>query len=223
MKNGVLLFLFIIGTVINSKGQYDYSRYLNVDYLQYNYKYLDKDLNIKVSEENFQEWVLKYDFFQERITRYKDSLLVVLTEEFGNKHQSSIATRRITFTWLRVGYYIWLSELEAEELGHKYGFNHPYRFYEYFHTDNDSIWDNEMIEFMNKLRAEVQVKTNNPNVWKMSTKKFLSYSLVNNPERIKDFEEYKRKINSKDNCKEENCCQSKDSNKEPCDSVIVSK
>ena len=217
----ITISIFLVSNV-NAQNQSKYKEFRNYDYFSHQYKYLTKNFKIEITNDKFQSLIAEYQFIPDRIVSYKDSLAVVICPEFDSWAQVNIAVNRIGFSWLRVGYYLWLNEREAEKLGAKYGFNHPYKLYDYCYTNNENNWDDYLKNFMNQLRVKVRLQTNNPDVSEMNVKKFLSYSLKNNPERIRKFEELKTQINSKDNCKKENCCQSKDSNKEPCDSITIS-
>ncbi len=218
MKQFLIIVIAIISSINgNAQIEEEYKRYLDYDYLNHNYKYLDSNFKINISNEEFQNLARKHNFYIDRIKTYRDSIPVVISDEFDHKGQVHIASIRIKFTWLRASYYLWISEEAAKELGTRYNFKYPYRLYEYFRSNDISIWDDYMKNFMIELRNKVYEYTNDFSVLIMNTKEFTTFALVNNPQRIKDYESLTNV------CKEENCCQSKDSNKEPCDSVIVSK
>ena len=156
-----------------------------IDYLTYKYEYLDKDYKIHMPSDLFQETMKKYEYYPQKIKTYKDSLSVVLMGEFDNWKQANIATNRLAFTDLRSSYYLWISPARVKEFRDKYGFNHPYSFYEYYRYNEDK-WDEEMHKFMKNLREKVAKASDKPDVLSMTSKYLLREALVLSPQRVID-------------------------------------
>jgi len=156
-----------------------------IDYLTYKYKHLDKDYKIHMPSDLFQETMKKYEYFPQKIKTYSDSLSVVLMGEFDNWKQANIATNRLAFTDLRSSYYLWISPARVKELRVIYGFDHPYRFYQYFRFQEDQ-WDEKMHQFMKNLRTKVDKASDKPNVLSMTSKYLLREALLLSPQRVID-------------------------------------
>ena len=176
------------------KAEVDKYRY--DDFINYNYTYLDDDFNITISSQLFDSLIVRNKLYKERIQSHKDSILVVLFGEFDNKTQINLAHNRITMSWLRVSYYIWLSESETKTLGARYSYKFPYELYDYIYNQQDQ-WDNYMNRFMEKLIKKVSEDTGNNEVHDMNYKRLLNFALKSNPSRIKDFEKVKNEGHSK--------------------------
>nr|WP_320119270.1 hypothetical protein [uncultured Marinifilum sp.] len=113
----------------------------------------------------------------------------------------------MTFSYARVGYYLWISETEAISLCKKYNFQHPFHFYNYF-RNHEELWDDYMFDFLKNLRNKLVDKTGNKELLEMTNKKFLKQALILNPDRIAAFKSSTSKGKSKF-CGNENCCQNK--------------
>lgn len=165
-------------------------KYRQIDYLKYPYKYLDDNLNIIISNETFDSILIANEYYSDRIQRYKDSIRVVLCGEFESDIQQRVAYTSLTMSWLRVSYYIWISESDTRNLGERYSFQYPYELYDYIYYHQNE-WDNYMCNFIEKLKNKVIEETGNNEVITMDHSKFLGYALRSNPKRIKDFEKVK--------------------------------
>ena len=185
---------------------------LTYDYLNHNYEFLNEDYSINIPSEEFETLMKKYKFHKERIRCWKDSIAVITIGEFGDWQKSRIARSQITLSFLRVSYYLWISEAETINLAKKYNKVLPYRFYQYFRFD-EKDWDSGMRIFMSQLRAKVSEVAKDPAIMTMSVKEFLKQALIHNPERQKAAEEYKRKRAEGNGCGKSNCCQQKDKKK----------
>ncbi|MCF8378447.1 MAG: hypothetical protein K9H49_02650 [Bacteroidales bacterium] len=188
----------------------------NYDYLNHNYNYLDENYKIIISNEKFNELLKVYELIPEQVQTYKDSLSVVLCGEFDKWSQRNRAQFRITYTWLRAGYHLWLTEAEAEKMGQKYGIKMPYQLSDY--ARHPELWNDEMKDFMKNLRARIYDETKNEAINKMDNKQLLNYALLENPDRQKDFEiVQKERSGNSVGCGKPNCCQTKGSTLEKCD------
>ena len=188
------------------------------DYLNHKYNYLDRNYKIIISNEKFNELLKVYNLVPEQIVNYRDSLSVVLCGEFDIWIDRNRAHFHITYTWLRAGYYLWLSESEAKNLGQKFGFKMPYQLSEY--ARHPELWNDEMKEFMKNLRARVYDEKKDEEIIKMDNRQLLHYALVENPVRQKDFERVQiERGQTGVGCGKPNCCQTKGSTLEKCDDI----
>lgn len=160
------------------------------DYLTHKYEHLDENFKIHISSELFEGFMTEYKFYPQRIKAYKDSLSVVLMGEFDNWHKSRIAELQITYSLKRMAYYLWMTEAEAKKLYEKYNFVHTYRFYEYMKAPE--MWERSMKKRMLKLRQRVAKASSNEDVLTMSNRLFLKQAWRYSPERIKDFEKFRK-------------------------------
>ncbi|MBN2597441.1 MAG: hypothetical protein JXR82_11710 [Marinifilaceae bacterium] len=209
------LFFIVIVVLISSCGlsaQKVSNEILTYDYLKHNYEFLDEDYSINIASDKFKSLMKKYKFHEERINCWKDSIAVITIGEFGDWQKSRIAHSQITLSFLRVSYYLWISETETFDLAKKYHKTMPYRFYEYFRF-NEKDWDSDMRTFMNKLRVKVSEVAKNPAIMTMSNRKFLKQALIHNPERQKAAKEYEKNRAEGEGCGRTNCCQQKDKKK----------
>ncbi|MFD2939395.1 hypothetical protein [Flavobacterium notoginsengisoli] len=150
-----------------------------IDFLNYNYKYLDKNFKIKIPKEIYEKTVIDYKFYPERINKYKDSLGVVLMAEFKDWDAVRISENRINYQWKRVGHHIWMSENEVLELAKKLNVKMPYRLQELF-QNNDPKVASEIQELRNKLFLKFKKEELNT----MPSKQLLLFAFTNNPEII---------------------------------------
>jgi len=157
-----------------------------IDFLSYNYKYLDKNYKIIIPSDTFQNTIVKHKFYPERIKKYSDSLGIALMAEFSDWDTERIAKLRITYSWQRIAYTLWLNEKESEEMGMKYGFQHPYRFQEYLNDDNKQ--DEVMKKFLSDLRKKVFETSKDEKANTMNNYDFLNLSFRTNPQMLKDKE-----------------------------------
>jgi len=222
IKSILLIVIIIVSTDVLSYGQSNKESYnsslakvKSYDYLNHCYKYLDKDYRIQISSHTFDSLAQANNIIIDRIKEYKDSLGVVLCGEFNSWSEVNIAHHRLTMSWLRIGYILWLSESEAEKLGSKYNFEMPYELYEFFYKQPEK-WDKEMIEFVSDYRHRIYFETNNEEVKSMSYKKIFNYALVENPVRKADYEEL-TKSQSGIGCNQPDCCQTPGNEKASCD------
>jgi len=175
----------------NSKNKIDSLK--KIDFLNKDYKYLNKDFIIIVDSATFNKGLREHKFYKEKITTYRDSLGVILMLELKDWHASRIAENRITFDWEKISYYIWESEEKSKEIGKTLFFSHPYRFFEYI--TNESINDyfkKELIQSLTKrikkkLKKEIEFKT---------YKQFFTFTFEESQQRRLDMDAYfeKRKI-----------------------------
>jgi hypothetical protein len=195
---------------------------LTINYLTYNYQYLGKDYQIEISDDLFNETLVKYSFHNEKIDTYEDSVSVVLMAEFNDWDQARIAGARICFSWQRLCYFTWQDVHEAKEMADNFVVSHPYEMYELLCNENSSV---ELEQFIDELKQKV-FKGNKPEADNLSNKEILKQAFRSNPERIalanklqdqrrKLREAYLKEHGSIDgaqlgvSCGKENCCQTK--------------
>lgn len=217
----ILLFLMLLYNAVRAQVPTakeiadEYEKYSNYDCLNHKYKYLDKNYKIRISSELFQRLLKENKFYPEAIKTYNDSIGVVMCGEFERWPQRNIASYEITFSWLRMGYILWITESQAKELGRRYAFKMPYQLHRYIYDDSEK-WDSYMIGFMSDLRSRISKHTKKAEVINMPYKEFLRFALVNSPARIKDAEALS-KTKSADGCGKPNCSHGSDSTKTNCD------
>jgi hypothetical protein len=166
---------------------------INVDFLDYEYKHLDKDFQIHISSNDFNKLV---EFNQTEVKTYKDSLMIVLIDEFDHNYAAvNISFHRILFDWKKLSYYLWETETKVKTLGSKSGFSHPYRFFKYL--KDDKITDKKRLDILKYIRSKV-TKSIGRELISDNAHDLLNVAFKENPQRIKDLEEYKkRKSNHK--------------------------
>lgn len=210
----VLFFFTILTFGQESKGLEDALRF---DYFNYNYKFLDKNYKIKISKNVYNQTINKYKYFPEKIKTYGDSLSVVLMAEFNDWDKARVGQNRIAFSFLRLSYYFWITEKEAEQLVKKYKFKMPYQLYEF--VNEEKYKDGYLKNVIFHLRNKVYKKTSNEKVNTMSVPQLLSYALKESPRRIEDFQEkqIEREHGKKptkytklgEGCGKKDCCQTR--------------
>jgi len=194
------------------------ANYKTIDYLNYPYKYLDKDFKIKISDKTFQESVVKNQFIASRVIgkKYTDSLSVVLMAEFGNWEQSRLAQFKISYGWERVGAHLLIPAEEAKKLGKKYGQLYPYNMSVFLRDEKNH--DAYLKNLFNNLRVELFKITGDKKVNQLSISKLMDEANRNSPDRIKlylagQFEkEHGRKPKDSEigkSCGRNDCCQTR--------------
>lgn len=215
----ISFFFFFLFASINSQNLGESKKLetsINVDFFKYPYKYLDKNFKILIPSVIFEQTITKHNIYRDRIVTHKDSLGVVLTAEFnGEWDKVRIAQNMLSYTFLRLGYHIWLSENDTESLSKKYGFIEPYRFKEFLM--NDKNHDAYLKRLFIHLREKVFELTKDEKVKTMNAYQLMNVALRNSPQRIEDFQilaferkhGYKPDKNTKlgEGCGKENCCQ----------------
>lgn len=209
--------LLIAGTIFLSQFQLKSQTDTIVDYLNYKFQHIDSNYKIHIDSETFDSTIVKYQFFKERITRYQDSIGVVVMLELNDWKACNAAKVQFGFSWLRASYYCWLSVDEVKELTYKLGFTHPWRLYQaIMNPDNKSKEITSLIKTLDKKLHQTypEIVTDG-----LTRKQFFMLALKNNPVRIEDekkmklTEAYKQRHNLLDaskigvGCEKEDCCQ----------------
>lgn len=164
--------------------------FLKLNLIDRSYLYLNDDFKIEIDSLSFQNVIKDYPGIVET---YKDSLMRILSYELKSTSGGGLAFHRILFNWEKLSYYIWTSEGEAQELGYKLGFKHPYRFYEYLM--DDTIYTVGKLKLLNEIKVKLsKVDTNAIEI--KPYKKFLRYAFKVNPMRHEAMDAY-MKANSK--------------------------
>lgn len=209
--------LLVVVTIFLSQFQIKSQTDTLVDYLSYKFKHIDANYKIHIDSEKFDSTIEKYQFFKERITRYQDSISVVVMFELKDWKACNAAKVQLGFSWLRASYYCWLSIDEVKELTDKLGFNHPWRLYQaIMNPDNKSKEITNLIKTLDKKLHQTypDIVTDG-----LTRKQFFMLALKNNPVRIEDEKKmkltdaYKQRHNMLDaskigiGCEKEDCCQ----------------
>jgi hypothetical protein len=198
------------------------------NFLNHKYKFLTADFKIAIPDTVYKNNFKKYKYIEGREFKHSDSLGVVLMSEFNNWRTARIARNAILYEWVKIGYYLWITEGEAKKMGQSYGFMKPYAFRLFL--DDDNKHDEKLKAFIVDLRKKVFLKTKNEEVKNMPVKKFLNMSFGSNPimqedrakfmiarkkeMQIKAFEKEHGHLPNKDEiehlgtkCTKKNCCQ----------------
>lgn len=181
--NIIIIFLLIFNTMFSQDNLNKFAKIdslSKIDFLSYNYKYLDKDFKFKISKKKFEKSIEKHKFYPERLRNYKDSLGVVLMAEFNDWDAARIAELKITYSWERVGYHLLKNKDEVIEIAKKLNIKYPYRLQELL-LRNDPKVSTEIEKLRNKLFLSFEKKE----LKTMSSKQLLSFAFSNNPELIK--------------------------------------
>ena len=160
----------------------------DIDFLTYNYKYLDRNHQIIIDSLTFQENVKKYKFIPDRIKMYKDSLLVVTMLNFDDWRNASNAVLEITYTWEALSYYLWMNEKETEDFARSLGIAHPWRMKEFLRSEPNT--NTQVNTFFTQLKRKVVKHTGKEIPTTMTRKKFLNYVFKVNPVRIEKAKQY---------------------------------
>lgn len=159
-----------------------------IDWLSYDYKYLDQNFQIQVPHEVFQNGVTDGKFIKERITKYSDSLSVVLSVELKDQVATRIAGMQINYSWERLGWNLLMTSTQAQELGEKLNFNLPYKVKRYL--EDKSIQENRRLDILNNLRDRVsQLEQLEENVNELSLKELFNRAFRYSPERLEKVKE----------------------------------
>jgi len=163
-----------------------------IDYLDYNYQYLDKDFNIIIDSDIFNSTITNNKIIPERINSHKDSVRVVLDIEFQDKDQSRIAYNRITYSWQRLGYHTWQSKEGAQEFAAQFELTHPWRMREFI--IDEANHHREIKKFYKQLLKKVEKETDRADLDTLSREEFLNVAMRNNPQRIDDFRKLQQEV-----------------------------
>ena len=183
---------FIIGCPCLIKCQSE-----SVDYLSYKFKHIDSNYKIHIESASFDSAVVKYNFYKNRITKYQDSIAVVVMAELNDWQACNSAKVQLGFSWLRVSYYCWMTIDEVKALSKSLGYNHPWYLYKaLMNVDNKSEQIQNLIKSINtKLhKTNPEIKTDS-----LTRNQFFMIALKYNPVRIED--EKKMKIDQSNKIK----------------------
>ena len=155
-----------------------------IDFVAKKYKYLDRNFHVKMNANLYKETFEKYKFIERKSYTKNDSITVGLCAEFGSNDYSRIAKIHITYTWIRIGYHLLLSEIETKNIGNKLGFTHPYLFHSFIKND---VEDASVKSIIYDLKIRIKTIQKDADIEKMSNKELLNFGLKINPIRIEDY------------------------------------
>jgi hypothetical protein len=154
-----------------------------IDWLSHDYKHLDQDFNMVITDAQFQQTIEDGKFIKERITSHNDSLSVVLYRDLGNFDAVRIAKLRIDYSWERLGWNLLMNENEAQQLASRLGMKLPYRVKEFLEDEQNNT--PERLAILNNLRTEVaQLEQVTENVEELSLKELFNRAFRYSPERL---------------------------------------
>jgi len=155
-----------------------------VDYLNYKFRYIDSEYKIHIDSATFDSALVKFNFYRERITRYQDSIGVVVMLELNDWKACNTAKVQLGFSWLRAGYYCWLNESDVKKLAFKSGYKHPWRFYRAIM--NPEIKKPEIKKLIKSVDKKLHYTYPEIITKGLTRKEFFMLALKNNPVRIED-------------------------------------
>ena len=156
-----------------------------IDFSKNQYKYLDNNYKILINSKEFDSIAYRYEYDKNRITRYKDSLSVVLIGDFkGDWKKANKETFRISYTWERLSYHLWLNIDETKQFAEKFNFNHPYLFKQFLLTSSDK----KVESFFNNLKGKIKYQIKNSiELDTFNREQVLDFAMRNNESRIKGY------------------------------------
>ena len=173
-----------------------------IDYIDRYYEFLDRDFNIIIGNGEKEKFDAIYARFIKEVVEpmnyrikpinfgYKDSLRIILYDEFGDDRAVHIAFHRILKKWGNIAFYIWDSPAKAQEIGNGFGYTHPHRFYKFLIDDEKKSVEKDQLlkQVQSKILTELEVAMPiEPN------KTFLTFAFRKNPKRMEAMKAYIKK------------------------------
>lgn len=150
---------------------------IQLNFIDRSYEFLDDDFNIHIDSITFS--LINHKDIQPK--SYKDSLMVLLINEFNDDDAVRISFHRIVFSWKFLGYYLWENVEKTKEIAHSFGFNHPYRFFKFLKSEAEQTEQKKI--FLESLRSKIENNLKEEVVIS-NFKEFLKFSFRNNPQRM---------------------------------------
>jgi len=183
IKLQFIVFLFLVAMNANLYSQ----SYNEIDYLSYDYQYLDENYAIHIDSKTFNKAMRKYKAIRENIKSYKDSLSVVTMLEFDDWAKCNNATFIISYSWKRLGYHTWQTPVEAEKFAESFGIIHPWRMNEFLVDETNNR--KEILDLYADLKVKVIQVYPEISFEGLNREQVLDLAMKNNPLRIKAFQE----------------------------------
>jgi len=156
----------------------------NIDYLNYKFKYIDSNYKIHIDSATFDSAVVKYKFYRNLITKYKDSVAVVAMIELNDWQACNSASVQLGFTWLRASYYCWLTVEEVKTLANSMGYKHPWLLYKAIMNPENNR--KEILDLIKTIKSNLSKTNPEIKTEGLTRKEFFMLALKNNPVRIED-------------------------------------
>lgn len=211
IKIALIIFLFICKTIsvfpqkqIKSISNYDF---LELDFSIPELTYIDDDFKIKKSltESEFIELRKNAGFYSNVPLQFQDSLRILLYHDLQDSDKAYKTALQMGYSWLRLGYHMWLCEADAKHFALRYSLWHPYQMRSLL--NHPEKWDAYMKQWVLTFRKKMFRSTNDSEVLTMPNELLFNYALRNSSDRIRDFELLKTgKIVSQKGCGKDNCC-----------------
>lgn len=193
--------LITIGALLFGGAQ-AFSQKTAVDYLNYDYQFLDEDYNMLVSTQEFSALLQKDNLPEQAVVTYSDSLSLVLAAEFQTYSEVREAMYVLQFTWKRVGYHLWMSASEAEVFAVALGQDrHPYLLMSYIY--NEEHQEKDILDLIANLKAKLGFETG-AKVPVLSRKKLLDETYRYNPQRLEELRKKKVAVHEHE-CSDPSC------------------
>jgi len=211
IKKQSIILLFFMALNFNLYSQ----SHDEIDYLSYDYQYLDENYAIHIDSKTFDKAMRKYKAIRENIKSYTDSLSVITMLEFDDWQKSNKARYVISYSWKRLGYHTWQTPAEAENFAKGFNITHPWRMKEFLVDDTNNR--KEILDLYAELKVKIIKKYPEIYFEGLNRTQVLNLAMENNPVRIRAFQEeqYQKHHGKIDpdkigkGCGKDNCCQEK--------------
>jgi hypothetical protein len=155
---------------------------MSIDWLDYNYTYLDADLKPAVSAAKFDQWKQEYSFDPSSPLDCADSLSVILNKELNNQAAARIATLRICYSWQRAGWSVLLPADSLQQLSHDAGVRYPYELIESLRNSTANAAVQSIIEDLEIRLKQLELEEN---LEDKNTKQLMKLAFRYSPDRLK--------------------------------------
>jgi len=164
-----------------SKRKKDLKKYNNYDFFSHNYKYIDSKNYFKiinVTPSIFDSFIKKHHYNPMKINSHKDSIGVLLSEEFDSFVGRRSAYFTIFYSWKRLSNCVYIKPEKLMQWADSLGIKHPYKFRELIVEQKEAI----ARQITQQLKDSL-VKITHDNHLKdiEDIEKIISISLKNNP------------------------------------------
>ncbi|MGB5983300.1 MAG: hypothetical protein WBG46_14255 [Nonlabens sp.] len=179
-------------TLLSEKEQAKIDSLKAIDWLSYEYDFLDENFNPKITEQEFQAALSEGKFIAARINTRNDSIGVAVYKQIKDFDAMRIAKLRLTYTWERISWYLLLNSQEAQGLAADLGFKHPYRLKEFM--EDESNQSKERLALLADLRLKVaQLEQVEENVDSLDLKELFNRAFRYSPDRLERVSEIRAK------------------------------
>jgi len=166
-------------------------------------KYLDKNYKIVISKKEFDNKVKISQAIPSRIRNFRDSVAIVLFDEFKNYEVYTAAVFQITYTWTRLANHLWQSESYLQKVASLKSIHHPYLFKKFLIEQPLNPLTLEIVSNlkgkMKKANIKIPINISNEQL----------FSLANRNNLLQNVNVKAEPCKPAATCDKENCCQKK--------------